>query len=162
MILDLIALDNDSRVWIYQADSEFSYDQLDQIREELFPFLDQWVSHDQDLMTYGNVFHRRFLALFVDETRANVASGCSIDSSVRFVKHVGSAHKKDMFDRMTYCYMVDEEIFDIHHSEMQAAYQSGKINDETFFFDNLVKDKGQFLTEWIKPLKESWHFRFVK
>ncbi|MEM9545301.1 MAG: hypothetical protein AAGA77_04975 [Bacteroidota bacterium] len=160
MILDLIALDNSSKVWIYQSDKEFSYDELDAAREDIFHFLNDWTAHAKELACYGNIFHRRFLAFFVDETNS-YASGCSIDKSVKFVEYLGDKFQKDFFDRMTYAYMEDDEIFTIHHTELSNAYQGKQVNDNTLFFDNLVKTKGEFLKGWIKPLKTSWHTRFL-
>jgi len=78
MILDLIALENTSRVWLYQADRDLTYDELDDVREDIFNFLGGWTAHAAELHTYGNIFHRRFLGLFVDETASTGASGCSI------------------------------------------------------------------------------------
>ena len=160
MILDLIALDNSSKVWIYQSDKEFTYDELDEARADIYNFLNEWTAHSRELSCYGNIFHRRFLAIFVDETNSS-ASGCSIDTSVRFVEHLGRKYGKDFFDRMTYAYMIDEDIHTIQHAELGNAYKSDIINEETLFFDNLVKSKGEFLKNWIKPLKSSWHKRFL-
>jgi hypothetical protein len=160
MILDLIALDNSSKVWIYQSDKEFSYDELDIAREDIFHFLTDWTAHSQDLTCYGNIFHRRFLAIFVDESNSS-ASGCSIDKSVKFVEYLGNKLGKNFFDRMMHAYMVDEEIYTLHHNDLGEFYNSKKITDETLFFDNLVKTKGDFLKFWIKPLNESWHKRFL-
>lgn len=161
MILDLIALDDSSKVWIYQADRELSYDELDDIREELQTFLMQWTAHAQDLYCYGNVFHRRFLGLFVDESHAS-ASGCSIDASVRFIEQMGAKLGVDFFGRMTYAYLQDDEVKTIDHAAMSDAYGQGQISDETLFFDNLVKTKHDFLKRWILPLSDSWHARFAK
>lgn len=160
MILDLIALNDSSKVWIYQSNEEFTYDELDIAREEIYHFLNDWTAHANELACYGNIFHRRFLAFFVDETNS-YASGCSIDKSVKFVEYLGRKFSKDFFDRMTYAYMEDEEIYTIHHNDLPTAYKSGKIKDATLFFDNLVKTKGDFLQHWIKPLNESWHQRFI-
>ena len=160
MILDLIALDNASKVWIYQSDKEFTYDELDEAREDIFHFLNDWTAHSRELYCYGNIFHKRFLAIFADETNTH-ASGCSIDKSVRFVEALGNKYGKDFFDRMTYAYMKDENIHTLHHTELPNNYAAGKIDDETLFFDNLVKNKGEFLKGWLKPLKTSWHNRFL-
>jgi len=160
MILDLIALDDSSKVWIYQSDKEFSYDELDIAREDIYHFLNDWTAHSRELACYGNIFHRRFLAFFVDETNSN-ASGCSIDKSVKFVEYLGKKLGKDFFDRMTYAYMENDEIFTIPHADLGSAYQAEKIDNDTLFFDNLVKTKGEFLKGWIKPLNESWHTRFL-
>lgn len=163
MILDLIALDNSSQVWVYQADRLLSYDELDDIREALFPFLDQWTSHQQNLYTYGNVFHRRFIALFVDGSASTGASGCSIDSSVKFITQLGNKLGVDFFDRMSFCYFDNnEEIHKVNKASFKKLYQSGQINDQTLVFDHLVKTKGDFLEKWTVPLGESWLLRMAK
>ena len=158
--MDLIALDNSSKVWLYQADREFSYEELDTIREDLFHFLTAWTSHNNELMCYGNVFHKRFLGLFVDESKAGV-SGCSIDKSVKFVNALGQKLDVGFFDRMTHAFLENDEVHTLPHDKLSESYEAGKINDNTLFFDNLVKTKGDFLTSWIKPLKDSWHTRFL-
>lgn len=163
MILDLIALDDSARVWIYQASRELSYDELDDTREQLFPFLDNWTSHNSDLYTYGNVFHRRFLALFVDESKSASASGCSIDGSVHWVQKLGEKLNVDFFNRSEFSYMdTDEEIHLLSQSNLETALESNQISSDTLFFDHLVKTKGDFLTHWLKPLKSSWQSRFIK
>ncbi len=161
MIRDLIALDNSSKIWIYQSNRDFTYDELDEARHILFNFLESWTSHNQQLLTYGNIFHKRFLAFFVDETIAG-ASGCSIDKSVHFVESFGHHFNIDLFDRNTFAYMVDDEIFFLNKTELKAAYQENKINDDTLFFNHLVATKGDFLKKWISPLKTTWIHRFVK
>ena len=161
MILDLIALDPSSRVWVYPANRFLTYDELDIARARLYPFLSSWVAHDKALYTYGNVFHRRFLVLFVDETQASAASGCSIDASVRFVKDLGADLGVDFFDRMTYHYLIDEEIYEVRHGALDDAYSSGMVEDSTLFFDPLVKTKEDFIKRWIKPLKDSWQSKFI-
>jgi len=158
---DLIALDDSSKVWIYQASRELTYDEIDVVRENTYKFISSWVSHNQDLMGYGNIFHRRFLAFFVDESRSATASGCSIDKSVNFVKQLQNELKIDFFDRTLFCYMIDEEIKEVKQADLPALKASQGINEETLFFDNLVKNKGDFLKFWIKPLKDSWQHRFA-
>ncbi len=160
MIKDLIALDNTSRVWIYASTEEFSYDELDEARPEIYNFLNQWTSHNRDLVSYGNIFHKRFLAFFVDESRAG-ASGCSIDKSVHFIEYLGSKYNKNFFDRMNLHFLIDEEVVQCHMHHLPALIKEGKISASTLFFDNLVKDKDQFLNSWIKPVEDSWLKRYL-
>ena len=159
MIRDLIALSDSSKTWIYQADRFLTYDELDNMRPLIFEFLESWTAHRENLMTYGNIFHKRFLVIFVDES-IHGASGCSIDASVKFITQLGSQFGIDFFDRATFTYMQEDEIYDIASNELVRAMESGKINEETLFFDNLVSTKGQFLKSWLKPLKSSWHYKF--
>jgi len=162
MVADLIALDDRSRVWIYQSDKALPDEARYEIQEYLFQFLSQWTAHSAALKSYGNVFHDQFLTLFVDETGA-AASGCSIDSSVRFVQQIGEKYNVDFFNRMIFSYLDEEQkkIITMSNVEFKKAYANGVINDDTLVFDNLVKTKDQFLKEWLKPLKDSWHMRFV-
>jgi hypothetical protein len=168
MILDLIALDNTSRVWVYQAKDALTDEQLDSIKEDLYIFLNEWTSHHKRLYTYGNVFHSRFLTIFVDEQYAG-ASGCSIDKSVHFLQEMEKKYGIDLFYRMDMAYMIkdeDEEGEDISEiktvplSEVGQAYQRGDINDNTWVFDNLVDTKGAFLKRWVVPFGESWYTRY--
>lgn len=162
MILDLIALDNSSKLWIYQADRAFSYDELAIARDHIETFLSHWTSHNQELHTYGNIFHRRFLALFVDESQSSAASGCSIDKSVHFVQELGKRLNIDFFNRLLYAYFENEEdIKVVPQNDFVTAYQNGRISDQTLVFDHLVKTKGDFLKSWIKPLEETWIKRIV-
>jgi hypothetical protein len=160
MIRDLIALDNTSKVWIYQASRELTYDELDFARPIVHDFLDAWTSHNQNLLTYGNIFHQRFLAFFVDESLTG-ASGCSIDKSVHFVENLGVELNIDFFDRETFTYLQDDTVMEVHKNDMKKYYEESFINLDTLFFDNLVTTKHEFLKNWIKPLNNSWHKRFI-
>ncbi len=160
MIRDLIALDKTSKVWIYQSNRDFTYDELDEVRPKIFEFLEAWTSHSHDLLTYGNIFHLRFLALFVDETIAG-ASGCSIDKSVHFVESIGQSLGINFFERNEFSYIKEDEVRFIKKEDMKAAFQSNVIGSDTLFFDHLVKTKEAFLKNWLVPLDSSWHQKFI-
>ena len=162
MVADLIALDERSRVWIYQSDKELSDKARHEIQEYVFQFLSKWTAHHAELKSYGNIFHDQFLTLFVDETSA-AASGCSIDSSVRFVQQLGEKYNVDFFNRMIFSYLdkTQNKVITLSNVEFKDAYANEVINEDTLVFDNLVKTKDQFLKEWLKPMKDSWHMRFV-
>jgi len=162
MILDLIALDPSSRIWIYQADRDFTYDELDDAREMIETFLQSWTSHNRQLNTYANVFHRRYLALFVDESNSSSASGCSIDASVHFVKSLESKMGFDFFNRNLYSHFDSEENIHVDTLDVfKEKYASGVIHDHTLVFDHLVKTKKDFLERWIIPLENSWVKRLL-
>ena len=96
----------------------------------------------------------------VDESLAG-ASGCSIDKSVHFIKQIEQHYGVDLFDRMTFTYKDGETVKSAPRMEFAELYKMGKINDATLVFDNLVKTKGDFTSNWVKPLGESWHKRMV-
>lgn len=154
-------LPDTTRVWIYQSSRPFSAEEAALITEQITHFTVQWVSHNRQLQAFGQLLHKQFVLLMVDESRAG-ASGCSIDSSVKFIKSLEGNFGVDFFDRLTFAYLEDGQVKTASKTDFAALYAAGKINDNTLVFDNLVKSKAQFDQSWKKPLMESWHKRFVK
>src|SRR5690349_16521997 len=86
----------DSRVWVYQSNRLFTLSEALEIEEQLNKFSAEWRSHGAKVNAYANLFFGQFVVLMADETEAGV-SGCSTDSSVRFIKDLGDQFKVDFF-----------------------------------------------------------------
>lgn len=158
---DLLAFPDTSRVWIYQADKPMPEGEIGALNERIVDFAQEWTSHNKQLKATGGLLHDRFLVLVADESQAG-ASGCSIDTSVRFVKQVGQEYNADFFDRMQFAYLKDDAVKTLHRDDLDEAYKSKEIDDETLFFDNLVSNKSDFLARWVTPLGKSWMKRFIQ
>ena len=154
------SLPDSTRVWIYQSTQPFKEEQLPQLKAQITQFTKSWVSHNHQLRAFGDVFHNQFIVLMVDESMAG-ASGCSIDSSVHFMQSLEANFGLSLFDRMTFTYQDGEEVKSAPRDEFAKLYAEGKINDQTLVSDNLVQNKGQFASIWLKPLGESSHKRMV-
>ncbi len=157
---DYQSLPPTTRVWIYQAAQAFSETDIPQLKKELSQFAERWASHSRQLRAYGDVLFDRFIILMVDESQVG-ASGCSIDSSVNYLRQLGEAYKLDLFDRMTFAWLENGEVKTAKSDEFPALFSEGKITYETLVFDNLVNNKADFEEKWLKPLGQSWHKRFV-
>ena len=118
------------------------------------------MSHASGLKATGGILHNYFIVLVVDE-QINKPGGCSIDSSVRFIKSIGEKYNVDFFNRNIFHYIQNEEILSIEKSNLDTAYQSKKITDDTLFFDPLVDSKITFIKQWLKPFGNSWHKRLM-
>lgn len=153
-------LPDSTRVWIYQSTRVLDTSEVEEIKTTIKRFAEQWISHNQDLRAFADVYYNQFIVLMVDESQAG-ASGCSIDKSVHFIKRLEMEYSLNLFDRMTFSYKDGEAIKMANRETFSTLYKSGKINDETLVFDNLVKTKGEFESQWLKPLNESWHKRMV-
>jgi len=150
----------DSRIWIYYSKDPFSEGEQEEAAKLLNQFCNDWTAHNQALFATARIFYDRFLVLMVDESKAG-ASGCSIDKSVSFVKMLGQKYRKDLFNRMIFSYIDGDKVFSLDQKEFKEAFASNLINDDTKVFDHLVATKKDFDTNWMKPLKESWHKRLV-
>lgn len=153
-------LPDTTRVWVYQSNRPFTQEEGAEIKSIAQQFAQRWVSHSQQLRAYATLVHDRFLILMVDESGAG-ASGCSIDSSVAFVKSLQANYAVNFFDRMQFSFQDEAQVKTLSRADFSQWYQSGKINDQTLVFDTLVKNKAELEQNFVKPLKESWHARMV-
>jgi hypothetical protein len=85
--------------------------------------------------------------LVADESSTK-ASGCSIDSSVRFIKEIGSKLKIDFFNRLYVLIEKDGEFKRVHFSDL-SEYTNWNL------FNPMVKTLGEMRTNWIVPVQES-------
>ena len=156
----LIAFPDNSRVWIYQADKPIDEAYVPGINARIAEFTRQWVSHNDKLRATGGLFHNRFVVLVVDDAKVG-PSGCSIDSSVRFIRALGDSLGTDFFDRMHFAYIEGDTVNSVHKDRLAELYASGQITDDTLVFDNLVNTVEKFSAAWTKRLGDSWMKRFV-
>lgn len=149
-----------SRVWIYQTDRRLSDAEVNEIQAHGAKFIDQWAAHGSELQAAFEVFYNQFIVLFADETQVK-ASGCSIDSSVRFIKELEKHYQLDLFNRLNLTYKEGSEIKMMPMADFQKQLEEGVLNEETTVFNNLIETKGDFETKWEVPVKESWHKQLV-
>jgi hypothetical protein len=145
----------ESRVWIYQSSRLFSLSEALEIEERLAEFCASWLAHGSGVKGYGNLFFGRFLVLMADETQTAV-SGCSTDSSVRFVKSLGEHYGVDFFNRQHLAFLVKDKVEVLPMNQLRYALENGFINGHTPYFNNLAATKGQLEKGWIIPVKNSW------
>ena len=153
-------LPNSSRVWIYQSDREFTANEIELISVKAEEFINQWTRHGDDLKGSFTIKYNQFLVLAVDES-FNDVSGCSIDSSVRFIQGLENELKLDLMDKMNITFKVNDNINVVKLSDFQKFAKEGKITSATIVFNNMVSTKEDFENNWEIPAKESWHKRFL-
>ena len=150
-----------SKIWIYQSDRELKSSEVKQIKEDGAQFVSQWAAHGSQLRAAFDVLHKRFIILIADETEAAAASGCSIDASVRFIKHLESCFDLNLFDRMQVAYEKDGKIEVLHMHDFEQKIQSSEITAGTIVFNNTVQTLGEFRNKWRLPVQDSWHSRML-
>lgn len=146
---------SDSRVWIYQSNRLFSMGEALQIEDLLRHFTAEWKSHGTPVKGYGNLFFGQFIVLMADENATGV-SGCSTDSSVRFIKEIEQVFKVNLFDRQLLAFLIKDKIQLLPLPQLQYSIDHGYINGDTIYFNNLVADKNELENKWMIPVKDSW------
>lgn len=145
----------DSRVWVYQSSRLFTLSEALEIEALLNKFSSEWRSHGDEVFAYCNLFFGQFVILMADETHAGV-SGCSTDSSVRFIKQLGEQFHVDFFNRTNLAFFVKDKIQLLPMNQLNYALDNYFINADTLYFNNLVQTKKELENNWIIPVKNSW------
>ncbi len=144
-----------SRVWIYQSNRLFSIAEALRLEVMMEDFVKQWQSHGADVAGYANLFFGHFIILMADERKAGV-SGCSTDSSVRFIKNIEQVFGVQMFNRQTLAFIIKDKIQLLPLQQLNYAVENNFIQPDTPYFNNLVSTKDELEKNWIIPVKESW------
>lgn len=153
-------LPNNSRVWIYQSNREFTQEEINIISEKMEYFINSWTRHGDDLKGSFTIKYNQFLVLAVDEG-FNSVSGCSIDASVHFIQKLEQELQLDLMDKMNVTFKDGEHINLVKLSDFKMFANQNKITQDTIVFNNMVTTKEDFENKWEIPAKDSWHNRFL-
>ncbi|MFK7784212.1 MAG: hypothetical protein AB8B56_03800 [Crocinitomicaceae bacterium] len=145
--MSLSNLSPSSKVWVYKSNRELTSSEQAFIREELDIFIPQWASHGNQLFGGAEVVENWFVILAVDETQS-MASGCSIDTSVQFMKAVGKELNVDFFDRMKVLIEKNGTKEQVHFSEI-GGHSDAKV------YNPLISNLKEFKSNWLTPVSES-------
>jgi hypothetical protein len=130
-----------SRVWYYLSDRPFDSTESDYIQTKIDEFVTvNWKSHGAKLNATGILLHNQLIVLSVDDSSLG-ASGCSIDSSVKFIKELGTELKVDFFNRMYVLISNGEETQRVHISDL-SNYKNWNLLNPIVTTVQDVKDKG--------------------
>lgn len=100
---------SNTRIWTYQVNRLLSKEEQAQIKPELNAFVEQWAAHGASLKASAQIIYDCIFVFAVDQNH-ETASGCSIDSSVRFLKELGDKYNFDAFHRNTFAYLKEDKI----------------------------------------------------
>ncbi|QBA63860.1 ABC transporter ATPase [Muriicola soli] len=160
MLVSFKELPEESRVWIYQANRNFSEEELEEIENLLPQFLTQWTAHGDSLRAGYEIKYKRFIIIGLDQSLAS-ASGCSIDASVHFIQGLEKRFGLELLDRMNVSFKQGDYITYKSMADFKKMAKSRAITKSTIVFNNLVANKQEYLEHWEVPASESWHGRFI-
>jgi hypothetical protein len=153
-------LPNNARVWIYQSDREFTAKEIEIVSAKAVDFINQWTRHGDDVKGSFTFKYNQFFVLAVDES-FNTVSGCSIDSSVRFIQAIEKELELDLMDKMNVSFKENDAINLVKLADFKRFAKEQKVTSETIVFNNMVATKVDFENNWEIPAGESWHHRFL-
>jgi len=138
-------LSDDSRVWLYLGNRKLDATELHYASEKLFEFLSTWKAHGKSLTCNATILFSQYLVISVDGKIVS-ASGCSIDSSVHFVKSLGNELKVDFFNRMNVLSYANE-------SEIRAVNYFDAVNNRQSYLNPLIDKLEDLRSNWLITAK---------
>jgi len=159
MFVPFDSLPEESRIWIYQSNRKFTDQEIEEIHAELQKFTEEWTAHGDHLHASFTTKYNRFIILAVNQQVYGV-TGCSIDTSVRFIQDLEKKHNVDLLDKINVSYKIGDFIAYKPLTDFKKMTKEKAINKETIVFNNLVATIGEFNDFWEVPAHQSWHSRF--
>ena len=144
-----------SRVWVYQADQQFSESETKIVRDRLTKFCDGWNTHGNLMPTSFDLVDNQILILAVDESKLG-ASGCSIDSSVRTLRELENVLQINLTDQGKISLKQPGGTVKVVPAlGVKARVTSGEIDLETAVINPMIKVKADLGNLW-QPVLNSW------
>ena len=159
MFVPFDKLPDQSRVWIYPSNRQFTNDELASIREKAEVFLKQWTAHGADLQAGIDLPYDRFVVLGLNEL-VQSASGCSIDASVHFIQSLEETFAITLLDKMNVTLRNKRTIDHITLKEFRTKAKKKQVSSDVIVFNNLVMNKFEYNSLWEVPASLSWHARY--
>ena len=126
MLVDFDTLNNESRVWVYQSNRTISKEETSEIELKIKGFLISWTAH-------GNDLEASFIIISLNESSAK-ATGCSIDSSVRFIQGLEEQYNINLLDKMNVSYRHGEFIAYKPLIEFKKMIKNRSISKKNYCF----------------------------
>ncbi len=160
MLVPFNILPDNARVWIYQANRELTEKEMQEISKKAEEFIETWTRHGENLKASYEIKYQQFLVLAVDES-FNDVSGCSIDSSVRFIKAIEQGFGIDLMNKLNVAFKIGENINTVSLAVFQQFVKEEKIDGDTIVFNNMIQKKADYDTKWEVSASQSWHQQFI-
>ena len=148
-----------SKLWIYQSNRLLTPSEQTYLYEQMVEFIEQWAAHGNKLAASFQLVDNLFLLIAVDE-KAAIASGCSIDASVRFVQKLQTTIGNDFFNRLQVAYLINKKLRFGNLAQFEEQIKLGEVTPDTLVFNNTIQTVGELKNNWLIPAKNSWLSRY--
>lgn len=149
-----------ARIWVYQAQRNFSDSEAVTIAQSLKEFCDNWAAHGHALKCSFALVYNRFLVLAAD-ANYHAPSGCAIDSSVGTLRALGSQLNIDFFDRLQIGYFDGALPLFVNTTTFKELVAKGTVNGSTSVFNNLIETVGDMQNKWITPAAGTYLAKYL-
>lgn len=144
-----------SKAWVYQSNRELTASELNEIDNAIKAFSKEWTSHRAEVKATGTVLRNRFIVLLADES-LNAVGGCSIDSSVKFIRSIENHFSISLLERAILLFEQDGILMEVLLPQLDEKISTGEIQSNTIYFNNTVTTLNEMKNKWQQQVKDSW------
>ena len=160
MKVEFDKISDESRIWIYQSNDDFTESDIDIINKKSDVFVANWMAHNKELQASYKILNNRFFVIAVNE-EFNPIGGCSIDYSLQLLKDISNSINKNLLDRLIVNYRIGSLIKSITLKDLKNNLKNGSISSETVIFNMTVSTKKELLNNFEIKLSSSWLSKFI-
>ena len=161
MYIPFQQLPETARLWVYAAPRPFTSQELSFIEATAPEFLEAWATHGTPLQASYQLLENQFLVLSVNEA-VQTASGCSIDSSMGYVRSLEQKFGFSLTDRSLVYFLMGDKVNAIPLAELKQQIEQGIVEPGTPLINTLVATKGELTQKWVQTAGDSWLKRYFK
>lgn len=154
MLVTFDSLPDHAKVWVYQTSRILSETEINDITDYLSEQVANWESHGSPLQASFKFFYDKFLVLAVN-TDLQDPSGCSIDSSTKWLKNIQQTLNIDFFDR-SIAYFENETLHFFPVLEAKKQVLAGKVSAETTLLNHQVNTLSDLKNNWKLKASDSF------
>ena len=154
MLVAFDSLPDDAKVWVYQANRILDETEINEITDYLSEQVSKWESHGSPLEASFKFFYDKFLVLAVNSDLQE-PSGCSIDSSTKWLKNIQQTLNIDFFDR-SIAYFENESLNFFPVLEAKKQVMAGNINAETTLLNHQISTLADLKDNWKLKASDSF------
>ena len=148
-------MNNEARVWVYGANRTLTNEEIQSLKFHLTQFTQNWLSHGNEVKASFDILYNQFIVLIADENQSST-SGCSIDSSVAFIRNLEKEFNIILLDRQQIFFLIDTKIIQIPYIEVQKQLNVLKNKDSKIFFNTLVENLKELKNYFLIEPEKSW------
>ena len=141
---------DESRVWTYLCSRRLNEMESNLVEGQIKKFTLSWKAHQKPLAAKGMLLYNQYIVLAVDESIEQI-SGCSIDSSVHFIKAIEKHLEVDFFNRLNVLILNEEA------PKLISYHDMGDFKGD-FVFNPRIETLDELRETWLVEIKEAPYF----
>ncbi len=159
MYIPFKKISNKSRAWIYILSEEISEKNKNKLNEYLKNVCEDWQSHGSIIKSSFLISKNRFILLFAEE---NTVSGCSIDASFSKLRKILNQLEIGLDSNSKIGIFKKEKMYFFDRIGIIKSIKNKTLERKDLMINTTVKNKEEYMNNWIIKIEDSWLNPLIK